>query len=419
MSILKRIIKNIFFKFSGEIFSRLFTFIFFIYVARLLGDAGFGEYTFVASFAGIFLIFTDPGFNTLLIRDIASDKTKINQYVGNINTLKIILSVVVFIFMTVIISLSSYSPVTVLNVQLAGLMALINSFIDYGNAIFNAFEKMQNEMWIKIINKILIVFTGAICLIIKPDVTYLLIGITIANSLTVFISLIFLIKYGIKIRFLFESEFLRNFFKQAVPMAITSICVLIYFRIDIIMLSYMHRSNAEIGWYSVGTRLIDAFAIIPYLIMTAIFPVLSSFSSSNSADENQNKHFKAIIKKSFKYLILLSIPLTILGMLFAKEIILLLYGVKFINATQALQTLIFVLPFIFANFVFMYALTVIKKQNSVAFTTFLCIPVNIILNLALIPVYGYIGAGISTVLTEIFLFILNLYFIIKNKLLIK
>ena len=406
MSILARVTRNIVFKFSGEIFSRLLTFIFFIYVARMLGDAGLGEYSFVVSFATIFLVLADLGFNTLLIRDVAADKDKVNQYVGNINTLKVILSVICFIAMTVIISFSSYSQITVLNVQLAGLMALINSFIDYSYAIFNAFEKMHNEMMLKIINKIFIVSLGTLCLIFKPDVTYLLIGTLTANFLTIFIALIILIKNGIKIRFLFESDFFKGFLKQAIPMAITSICVLIYFRIDIVMLSYMHRSNAEIGWYSVGIRLIDAFAIFPYLIMTAIFPVLSS--------EN-NKHFKKIIKKSLKYLLILSIPLTIGGMLLAHEIIILLYGVKFINATQGLQSLILVLPFIFGNYVFVYALTTIKKQHLIAFNTFLCIPVNIILNLALIPVYGYIGAGISTVVTELVLFILNLYFVVKNK----
>jgi O-antigen/teichoic acid export membrane protein len=42
-----------------------------------------------------------------------------------------------------------------------------------------------------------------------------------------------------------------------------------------------------------------------------------------------------------------------------------------------------------------------------------CVFVNIALNFYLIPHYGYLGAGIATVITEIVLFALGLYFVAK------
>ena len=416
LPILIKLLKNIFFKFGGEGTSRVITFVFYIYVARCLGDSGFGEYAFAMSFASIFLVLSDLGFNTLLIRDVASDKSKLKQYIGNITSLKIILSVIVFIIMSLIISISSYSYITVLSVQLAGLLSIFSTFIEYVNAIFNSFDKMHNEMWIKMINKLIIVALGTVCLIVRPESMYLIGTIAGANIITVLISLLFLMKYNIKLQVLFEKEFLKEFFKQAIPMAIASVCVVIYFRIDIVMLSYMNRTDAEIGWYSIAVRLIDALAVTPYLIMSAMFPILSRLSNSAEGEKiKEDAMFSLIVKKAFKYMTVISVVLTVAVFFSAKEIILLLYGERFINSVPALKCIIFMLPFMFINFIFVYVLTIKKKQNIMAVYSFLCIFINIGVNLLLIPSYGYIGAAISTVLTEMVLALLYINYIYKNK----
>ena len=48
-----------------------------------------------------------------------------------------------------------------------------------------------------------------------------------------------------------------------------------------------------------------------------------------------------------------------------------------------------------------------ERQKRVAVNTGLCVPLNIILNFFLIQKYNYLGAGMATLFTQIFLFVVN------------
>ncbi len=41
------------------------------------------------------------------------------------------------------------------------------------------------------------------------------------------------------------------------------------------MLSLMRGDNAEIGWYSAAARLIDIVVLIPFIVLSGVFPVVS------------------------------------------------------------------------------------------------------------------------------------------------
>ena len=61
----------------------------------------------------------------------------------------------------------------------------------------------------------------------------------------------------------------------------------------------------------------------------------------------------------------------------------------------------------------MNILVAVDRQKTNAIIAGTCVFVNIAMNLCLIPHYGYLGAGTATVITEIVLFALGLYFIAK------
>jgi len=52
-----------------------------IFIARNLGAVVFGKYTFALAFTALFAVFSDLGYNTLLIREVAIDKTHINTWI--------------------------------------------------------------------------------------------------------------------------------------------------------------------------------------------------------------------------------------------------------------------------------------------------------------------------------------------------
>ncbi|MGB2726857.1 MAG: oligosaccharide flippase family protein [Halobacteriota archaeon] len=51
-----------------------------IFIARSLGDVIFGKCSFALAFTAIFAVFSDLGYNTLLIREVARDKSLASKY---------------------------------------------------------------------------------------------------------------------------------------------------------------------------------------------------------------------------------------------------------------------------------------------------------------------------------------------------
>ena len=119
---------------------------------------------------------------------------------------------------------------------------------------------------------------------------------------------------------------------------------------------------------------------------------------------------KIIYEKSFKYLFILGLPITIGTTLLADRLIHLFYGEQFNNSVIILQILAWDILLIFLYWSLTVTLVSINKQNKVIIIAFLTAIINITLNIALIPSFSYIGAAIATIISEIFLISSYLYF---------
>ena len=51
-----------------------------IFIARYLGDIGYGKYSFAVAFTALFAILSDLGLSTLTIRDVTRDISLANKY---------------------------------------------------------------------------------------------------------------------------------------------------------------------------------------------------------------------------------------------------------------------------------------------------------------------------------------------------
>ncbi len=69
--------------------------------------------------------------------------------------------------------------------------------------------------------------------------------------------------------------------------------------------------------------------------------------------------------------------------------------------------------FCVGNYILMNILVSVDRQMTNSIMAGTCVLVNIALNMCLIPHYGYLGAGTATVITEIVLFSLGLYYVAK------
>lgn len=407
MGILVRVSKNILYKAISEILSRVIYLGFFIYMARKLGAGDFGLFSFAFSFVGIFVILIDPGLNTILVRDIARDRSYVNKYSSNMFTLKILLSIVIFLLIWIVINLLGYDRRTIIVVEIMGILLISYCFIDFMVAIVDALERMEFNIAIKVMNRLLVAVPGIVALLAGNKIVALISWMVIGSILSVLFASYLVKKIRIDIKMEFDWYFLKGIIHNALPVALTMFFAIIYFKIDVVMLSMFKVSNSKIGLYAAAIKLIEILNVIPAIFVGAIFPILSGFSDKSKSE------LESTFRKAYQILLIVAIPIVVTTAFRSEEIVRVIYGDSYIGSSIALQILIWTSIFIFPNFLLSNMIIIANKQKLNAIFSFFCLIINIILNIFLIPRYGFVGAGIATVLTDILLFILCTIFIIK------
>ncbi len=407
MNTIQRIAKNTAALFAAQFVVSILGLILSLFIARSLGDVIFGKFSFALAFVTIFTVFSDFGYNTLLIREVAKDKSQASKYLNNVLCIRALLSLVIFALIVITINVIGFPADTKNVIYLLGIYILITSFSAVFKVTFRAFEKMEYEAGITIFTNIIRVSLGLLVLFLGYGLIELALVFLFSGVLDLLFGFLVCERRFVKPKIELDFEFWKNTIKIAFPMGMLSLFALIYIRIDTIMLSMM-KGDAVVGWYNAAYNLVLAFTLIPQLFMNAIFPLMSSYYVSSKDS------LKRAYEKSFKYLFILGLPLAVGITLLPERFILLLYGEQFYPSIIALQILAWDILLIFLFMCFGFILVLIDKQNQMAVIAGCAAFINVILNLFLIPSFSYVGAAIATIITETILIFLYFMLISKN-----
>lgn len=412
----KRLAKNTVALTFANIFPKVFTIFFTVYAARKLGSMGLGEYAIAASLVGLFGVFTELGLNNLFIREVARHKDKAGYYLGSMLVLKACLSAIVLLLVGLATKLLGYSYIVEKTIYLLAFASALSSFYSLLTSLFQAYEKMEFNALFGIANSALLTVGGVVVL-------YLGYGVIGLGWVAVFTSAIVLttvlITIGKKFKFgslKLNKAFLYQILKEGGPFAAVSIFSVIYYRSDMLLLSKLPirevSNEVAVGLYSASYKFIDTLQMIPAIITGAAFPLFSRLYL-----EDKTK-FYAIFQKILKYLVILGAPIAVGTTLLAEPIIKLAYGSDFIRSAASLRILIWAVGIIFVSSLFASTLTSMGKMKFLVIVSALNVIVSLSLNLLLIPKWGlglgYIGASLTTLLTEVFGFTFTFWYLSRN-----
>jgi len=397
MSLIYRARKNIFFKFISEVLIRSLAFLFVIVVARYLGDRDYGRYSLAYFFAALLTIFSDFGLNTVLIRDVSRGHRLVERYAGNILSLKIILSLALLILGPMSLYLLGYSRDLILMVFLSQIYFQGIYLLDFLVAITNSLEKMEYEFLIKSLYKVLVVAIPLFFLWLGYGLWGLLLALIGAYGISCFLAWAIIGKKLTPLRLHYEMDLWHQLLRSALPIGISGLFMAVYVKIDMVMLSLFGVSAAEIGWYSIPVKIIEMFSLLPLLIMAGLFPIFSVLTSEDREALKRN-YQRALI-----YLTVVSIPIVLSTIVLSDSWLVLFFGPTFANSVPSLKILIWVIPFIFINYVLINTLIALNQEKMITWGSGLAVLFNISINILVLPRYGYLGASWTTVVSEIFL----------------
>ncbi len=406
MSEVKRISSNISWLTISEIGSKIIGFVFVIIIARYLKTVIFGQYSFAISFGIIFSVVAEFGLGTLLTREVARDKNKAFKYLGNLFVLKIFISVLTFGLIYLSVQFFNKPENIEYLVYLAGLNIILISYNTFFRSVFRAFEKMKYETYSRLIERIALLLLTILVVIFNLGVISIFWALIIGEAISFIYTLWILNKKFTQLKPQYDFAFWKAALKPSIYFTITGLFINIYFKIDVIMLSTM-KNDQITGLYSAAYDLMLAFLFVPTVLAAAVYPLLSNFY------KNYKERLQTLIPRLIKYFLIIGIPLS-LGLLgLSKYLINILYGQDFSGSIIIFQYLSIALIFVFLNFIFSTLFNSIDKQKILTLTSGFGMVFNIAVNFILIPRYSATGAVIATILTEILLSALSLYYLNK------
>ena len=152
---------------------------------------------------------------------------------------------------------------------------------------------------------------------------------------------------------------------------------------------------AVVGMYNAAYNLIFTLTTLSTSINLALFPYMSHQFVIHPEETRRN------FGRYMKYLFILSVPMAVIGTVLGERLAQFLFSKTYTQSGLALQILVWVLPFMFLNELLGYIAITIGQERRMAKLRMINALTNLGLNLPVIPIFGLVGASITTVLTDV------------------
>lgn len=173
---------------------------------------------------------------------------------------------------------------------------------------------------------------------------------------------------------------------------------------DVILLSFF-VGNALVGVYEIAWRVASMAIIVELSLRRTLFPEISDLSTDDDYDK-----IKELLRESLTFVGIFSIP-GLFGALVVGEDLLGLYGAEFRKGTVILVILIAARAVNAYGKQMENTLNAVNRPDISFKINSIFILSNIVLNLVLISVFGWIGAAVGTAVSSVLLLVLSYHFI--------
>ena len=391
-SVIQVVARNTAFMLSGQVLIKIFALIFSVYVVRRLGDAHFGRYSAALAYVAIFAMFTDLGTSTLSVREMARKKENIAWMVPDIMTLRAVLSLVAIAGIAPSAWLLGKTPDMVLGVFIASCGLLLYAFQGPLDSVMIAQEHLDFSSVFGLLNQMVFMILGTILLLAGAGY----IGLLSASLTGVFamgLASAYVVKWVLRLHF--ERPNPRRWgplLRASVPFGIMGAISIFARRFDTVFMSFV-LTDAAVGWYNVPYNLILMTLLLAQSLALSMYPTLvKAYDSGRGSIQD-------IVQRALRYLLLLSLPIAVGGMLLADRIILLLYGQEFAPAIPVMQILVWALPSMFLQEILGRTYITMHLEKKGVRIIIIYALINMMLNVVFIPRLGVVGAAITMVVT--------------------
>lgn len=398
-----RAIRNTALLMVARVISRVLALAVLIVMNRALLASQFGQYSTVVSISGFVTVIMDVGFNTLYQREAARDPGQLSRYLSNLLSVRPLFAVPALAVFAAVVPLFTHGAWEL--VPAGFVMMALASFSNLLRYSLYAVQRLRAEAVAIVLESLVLLGATLVGAHTHQGPGYYLWAYALSYGFDcVYFWIVLHLMRVARVRWSWDVGFVRQWLVMSLPFALTFIITSVYFNVDLPLVNLI-RGKDEAGWYSSGYKVFASVLFIAQTILSVGFPVLSLMW------KEEDGRFRWAVERLWKGLLAAGWPVAVGCVLLAPAFRFIYnYG----PSEPAFQILSVGIVFMFVTNTFIGALNAIDRQSSFAWAAFWSMVFNIAANLIAIPLWGYIGASWTTVLTEVFLSAVGFYLLRRH-----
>lgn len=373
-------------------------------LTRYLGAEGFGHYTTILAYLFFFASLSDLGLYMITITELnKKDATEQQTFFSQVYSLRFFSAGALMIIAGIVVWFLPY-PAIVKQGTLIVIISMVLSLLDQLHmAWYQSRIRMYRPAIADVLGKVVLIVGVIIGIQAGVPLLPLLWVTVIAQAVHFLINLTGLARSAhLAVRY--TPSAWKRIIALTWPIALSQIFVLIYFKMDTVLLSLLRPATTaqiEVGIYGAPYKVLETLIAFVPLFMGLVAPQLAKVWEQKSMND-----FRAMYQHTFDAFVLATLPLVVGGVVLATPIMNLV-APGFERADTVLQILMVAIGVIFFAHLPTYTVNVIGEQKRMLGWYGFAAVLALTLYIVFIPMYSLYAAAWITVIIETFILILS------------
>lgn len=402
----KSITKNYIYNLAYQILVLILPLITTPYISRVLGAENIGIYSFTLSISAYFILFGSLGIALYGQREIAYNQKDREKY--SITFWEILLLRVITMTISLVLFYFIFARGTQYQMYYKILMLeIVANCIDV-SWFFQGLEEFKKTVLRNMVVKLI----SIICIFVfvkTPNDLHIYFWIYVLSVLAGNLSLwLYLPKYMTKVKFCKLNLF--KHLKPTVALFVPQIAIQVYTLLDRTMVGTIIPGKAEVGYYDQGQKIIKILLAVITSLGTVMLPRIANTFANGEKEKITN-----YMKKSFNMVFILAFPMIFGIIAVSNAFVPVFFGQGYDKVAILMKVISPIILIIgLSNVTGTQYLLPTKRQKEFTTSVVCGAVVNFIMNMCLIWKFGAIGASIGTVIAELTVTFVQMYFVRKD-----
>ena len=373
-------------------------------LVRGLGSASFGAWSAIFAVTQIVAGIGELGLGEIVVNRASADPEGERDWLGALLSLRLLLALPMMIASVVVVLLILPAG----QERTAGVIISCGVLIGVPTALNIVFQlRVRNDISMAIVTFNSVIWgvgVVAVALLSGGIIAFAAVFVG-ASAMTAALTAVLALRIT-PVRLHGVRRLWRPILRIGVLAGIGGMLITLYVKVDQILVLNIAGSR-QAGLYGAAYRLLEQIQFIPAAVMTTLFPLIARAYARRS-DRTQT-----ILQAAGEYLAMASLPVLAFTIVAAQPIMTLLFGDEFAEAAAALPILAGAFVSISFGYLVGNMVVVLELQRRFAFFAAIALVLNVALNLAFIPTYGFVAAAWITVLTEFTVMSLSMRMVLR------